>query len=342
MCVCKSKIQVLFKTPQSKFSRPESGPACAERRKRVSFIPPSSCSASSTLSSMDTTSHRLDKGKARAQDIEPTEHTPLLASTSGSLSSSRDASIENPRTARRRLYSRLLYVFLISLSICVLVFALVAIIAYSYGSHASQIPPEEILQRALVMQGPDRVEVLSASPEEGVLLLVSGRVGLDAGVVVGVKRAEDDGVFHSMWKSVGRWGIRRLDRVTTTLSSIQVSPRAHPEDVLATITPVPFEIPLTADPPAKGFGWLTPVQVPVRIKPTDDVPALLRFVRESWKIGFVSVQATVPQAVVHGGGLRDSGWRSLFAVSHTNVRPVINMKSECSHPRVHVRRAHPH
>lgn len=275
---------------------------------------------------MEAPSLRVDKGKARAQDAEPTEHTPLLASTSTSLSS-RDASIEHPH-AQRRLYSRLLSVFLISLSVCILAFALVAIIAYSYGSHASQLPPEELLRRTLVVQGPDRVEVISASSTEGVLLLVSARVGLDVGSVVKVKRSEDDSYFEALWKSLGRWGIRRFDRITTTLSSIQVSPRVHPDVVLATITPAPFEIPLTADPPSKDLGWLTPVEIQVRIQPTEDIPALLHFVRESWKIGYVSVQATVAQAVVHGGGLQGAGWRGLFAVSHTNIRPVINVQSE--------------
>ncbi|KAI0634439.1 hypothetical protein C8Q77DRAFT_1056136 [Trametes polyzona] len=268
---------------------------------------------------------RLDKGKARAHDVEPTEHTPLLASTSGSLSSSRDTSIEHPQ-AQRRLYSRLLSVFLISLSICVLGFVLVAIIVYSYSSHASQTPPEAILQRALVVQGPDRVEVLSASETEGLSLLVSGRIGIDAGSVVGVKPSEDDGMLQGIWKSLGRWGIHRLNRVTTTLSSIQVSPRAHPDVVLATITPSSVEVPLTANPPAQGLDWLTPVEIPVRIQPSRNVSDLLHFVRESWKNGFVSVQANVPRADIRGGGLHESGWRSLFSVSHTNVRPIINVK----------------
>ncbi|KAI0672036.1 hypothetical protein C8Q78DRAFT_971601 [Trametes maxima] len=275
---------------------------------------------------MDTpTTRRTDKGKARAQDVEPTEDTPLLASTSGSLSS-RDASVEDPRAARRRLYSRLLTVFLISLSSCVLLFVLVAIIAYSYRSQASHIPPEEILQRALVVQGPDRVDVLNASRTDGVWLLVHGRVGLDAGTVVGVRSEEGDGMLQDLWKSLGRWGIKRLDLVNVHLSSIQVAPRAHPDTALATISTPPLEIPLTAEPPPRDFGWLTPVQIPVLIKPTDDVSTLLHFVRDSWKSGFVSVQATVAEAVIHGGRLGESGWRSRFVVSHSNVRPVINMK----------------
>ncbi|KAI0658184.1 hypothetical protein C8Q70DRAFT_918182 [Cubamyces menziesii] len=277
------------------------------------------------MSTETAPSCRPDKGKARAHDVEPTENTPLLAS--GSLSS-RDTSVEhvNPRAARQRLFSQLLTVFLISLSLCVLLFVLLAVIAFSYRSHASQIPPEEILERALVVEGPDRVDVLNASATDGVWLMVHGRVGLDAGCVVGVNRDDGDGILKDWWKSFGRWGIRRLDRVNVNLSPIEVSPRAHPDIVLATISTPPIEVPLTADPPTRESSWLTPVQIPVRIQPTKDVASLLHFIRESWKIGFVSVQATVAHTVVHGGRLGDSGWRSHFVLSHSNVRPVVNMK----------------
>lgn len=165
---------------------------------------------------MDNPPPRIDKGKGRAHDDEPTEHTPLLASGSGSLtSSSRETSIEHPATARRRLYSRLLTVFLISLSFCVLLLALIAIITYTWRSRASTTRPEEIIQRALVVHGPERVDVLNATSEDGVWLLVHGRMGLDAGSVIDVKTDQDDSLLQDWWKSLGRWGIRRLDRVST-------------------------------------------------------------------------------------------------------------------------------
>ncbi|KAI9070310.1 hypothetical protein FKP32DRAFT_1639970, partial [Trametes sanguinea] len=268
------------------------------------------------------TSRRVDKGKAPARDIEPTEDTPLLASTSGSLSS-RDEIILPPC---RRLYARLLTVFLISLSLCILLFVLIAVIAYSYRSQASRVPPEEILQRALVLQGPDRVEVLNASSSDGLWILVDGRVGLNAGRVVGVDADEGDGLLTRWWKSIGRWGIHQLDRVTVDLSAIQVSPRAHPDLLLATITIPSLAIPLTANPPPRDYAWLTPMQVPVHIEPTKNASAIVHFVRESWKNGFVSVQATVAEAIVHGGRPGDQGWRSHFVVSRSNVHPVINMK----------------
>ena len=42
----------------------------------------------------------------------------------------------------------------------------------------------------------------------------------------------------------------------------------------------------------------------------------------------MSVQALVGHATVRGGGLNGGGWRSLFAVEHSNVRPIIWVKGE--------------
>ena len=301
------------------------------RPKHTTLLPSSTTPRSPSSGLMDDPHPRhVDKGKGRAQgqDEEPSENTPLLASASGSTTSSRDVSVEHPNATRRRLYSRLLSVFLISLSLCVLLFVLLAVIAYTWRSRASTARPEEIIEHALVVRGPDRVEVLNATKEDGVWLMLHGRMGLDAGSVVGVKTDEDDSVLLDWWKGVGRWGIRQLDRVTVTTSEVRVGPRAHPDIVLATVSTPPIEVPLAADPPRRGdWSWLTPVRIPVRIKPTRDVEDLMHFVRESWREGFLSIQAMVGQAVVRGGGLEDHGWRSRFIVSHRNIRPVINVKS---------------
>ena len=272
--------------------------------------------------------HRVDKGKGRAREEVPTENTPLLGSTSGSLASSREASVEHPTAARRRLYSRLVSVFLITLSFCVLFFVLLALIAYSLRSRASDTRPEELISRALTVRGPDKVEVLNATAEDGVWLMVHGRMGFDAGAVIGVKSDLDDTVGADWWKSVGRWGIRQLDRVTVTLSTVVVASREHPNVTLATVEMPPLEVPLTADPPPHDVSWLTPVEIPVRIQPTHDVDALLHFLKDSWRNGFMSVQALVGHATVRGGGLNGGGWRSLLAVEHSNVRPIIWVKGE--------------
>ncbi|KAH9934536.1 uncharacterized protein BXZ73DRAFT_89597 [Epithele typhae] len=264
---------------------------------------------------------RVDKGKGRA--VAASETTPLLAS--GSVSSSRNPSVEPPHAARRRLYSRLLSVFLVTLSFCIFLFAVLAIIAYSWRSRASDTHPEEIIKRALVVRGPDRVEVLNATSEDGVWLMVHGRMGVDAGGAMGFKADDDDTVGRDWWKCIGRWGIRTLDRVTVTLSPIQVASRAHPNITLVTISAPPLEVILTANPP-QDISWLTPVHIPVRIQPTPDTDAIVHFLKDSWRTGFMSLQGLVAHAKVRGGGLHDHGWRSQLVFEHADVRPIVNMK----------------
>ncbi|KAF9811543.1 hypothetical protein IEO21_06547 [Rhodonia placenta] len=262
---------------------------------------------------------RIDKGKARARSPEPTEDTPLLGSASGSYTSRVE-----PETTPRRLYSKLVSVFLISLSSCVVLLLLVVLIVFSYRSRAVSASPDEILQHAVVLRGPDGVDVLNTTGDGGVWLLVRGRVGVDAGEVAGVKEVAGDNILQDAWKSIGRWGIRRLDRVTVNLSSIEISPESDPSNPLTTLTFPPMELPLTANPPPDN-SWLTPVAIPVLIRPTKDIQTLKRFVRDSWKRGQIRVQAVVDHAIVQGGGLDDGGWRQLITVAHSNIHTKIHI-----------------
>lgn len=267
---------------------------------------------------------RIDKGKARARSPEPTEDTPLLGSASGSYTSRNE-----PETLPRRLYSRLVSVFLISLSFCVLAFIFVVLIVYSYRSRAVSASPDQILQHALVLRGPDGVDVLNSTGDGGVWLLVRGRIGLDAGEVAGVNTAVGDNILQDVWKSLGRWSIRRLDRVSVNLTTIEITSQSDPSHALTTITLPPLELPLTANPPP-DTTWLTPVEVPILLRPTKDMATLKRFVRDSWREGRIEVQAVVAQAIVQGGGLDESSWRRQLKVMHSDIHTKIHITSVSS------------
>ncbi|OCH86734.1 hypothetical protein OBBRIDRAFT_760838 [Obba rivulosa] len=264
----------------------------------------------------------VDKGKARARPPEPSEITPLL-SPSPRPATPRDDLESSSHT--RRVCSRLLTIFLVSFSICLLAFLLLLLIAWTYRSRASTVSPEEILQKALVAKGPDRVDVLNTTGDGGIWVRVYGRVGLDAGKAVGVDRRAEDGWLEGMWKSIGRWGIRRLDRVSVNLTTIEVSQESNSSNVLATIMPAPMEIPLSTNPPS-GAGWLTSVAVPVLIRPTKDMSTILRFIRDSWKDGTISVRASIEQALVEGGGLGESGWRRGLKIVQSNLRVPVHIR----------------
>lgn len=268
--------------------------------------------------------NRLDKGKGRARSPRPTESTPLLVSGSGSYASGVDP--ESPQPTRR-FCSRLLSVFLVSLSLCVFALLLLIVVIYTYRSRAVSASPDDILQHALVVRGPDRVDVLNTTADGGIWMRIHGRVGLDAGHVARVNTADGDGIVEDVWKAIGRWGIRRLDRVSVNLSNITVVPEDDPSSPLTTITLPPLELPLTANPPA-GQNWLTPVAIPVLIRPTTDVKTLLRFVRQSWKEGTIRVRASVEQVDVLGGGLHDGGWRRRVQISHSDIETVVHISSK--------------
>lgn len=258
----------------------------------------------------------LNKGKARALSSDPTEHTPLLASGPGSL-------ISTEAPTPHRLRSKLTSVFLLSLSFCILITLLLLLVAYSYGSRVAGVSPDDVLQHALVARGPDRVDVLNITVDGGIWIRAYGRVGLDAGGLMGVTPGEDDGLLTDWWKSVGRWGIQTLDRVSVNLTTTHIY---SGDDLLATVVIPPLELPLTANPPP-DMTWLHNVSVPLHILPTKNIPVIVRFVRNSWRDGFMNVRAEVGEALVKGGGISESGWRSKLSTIRSNVQTLIHYKS---------------
>jgi hypothetical protein len=273
------------------------------------------------MSTEDVSTSNSVKGKARATAQDLDEHTPLLASGSGTPN---HYDLEPGAPRRRQLFTKLLSVFLLSFSLCILFVILILLIAYSYGSEASGVSSDELIQRALVARGPDRLDVLNITKGGGIWLQVQGRVGLDAGGVIGVARDENDSFLKEWWKSLGRWGIHRLDHVTVNLTTIDISSKY---DHLATVTIPPLELPLAADPPHDDT-WLTRVVIPVFVQPTKNLSALAHFARESWQNGTMRVEGHVGHAYVHGGRMNDGGWRSKLRTVRSDVHSTISMKSK--------------
>jgi hypothetical protein len=281
------------------------------------------------ISQREQSPRPLDKGKARQTSTqEPTETSPLLASPSHVVHPD-DDNLETASQSNNRstLLSTLTTVFLITLSISIILALLLLSLAYSYAAKASQLSDDVILNNGLVFHGPDAIDVLNISRHGDVWLRLDGRVGFDAGTVIGVKPDHDDNFWLDAWKAIGRWGIRNLDVVSLTLFSIDISPQYDPSATLASIEVPPFQIPLTAIPP-DDTSWLTPISLPVHIHPSQNVSAWLHFARESWRRGYAVTQATVARADIQGGRLGRSTWRSAFKVDRSNVTVGLNMKSK--------------
>ena len=273
----------------------------------------------------------IDKGKARAinDNQEPTETSPLLASGSYIIHPDDDDLESASRSNHTSLLSTLTTVFLITLSISVLLALLLLSLAYSYAAKASHLSDNDILNNGLVFRGPDAIDVLNVSHHGDVWLRLDGRVGFDAGAVIGVNSDISDNFWLNSWKTIGRWGIRNLDTVSLTLSSINVTSQHDPSVQLASIQVPPFQIPLTANPPDDA-SWLTPMSLPVHIHPSHNVSAWIQFARESWRSGYAVAQVTVARADIQGGPLRRSSWRSVLRVDRSNVTVGLHMKSKSS------------
>ncbi|KII91591.1 hypothetical protein PLICRDRAFT_696608 [Plicaturopsis crispa FD-325 SS-3] len=266
----------------------------------------------------------IDKGKGRAISPEPTERTPLIASQS--FSPHEEPSTPTSTARRHSLWRKLLFVFLASLALCVVAFVVVALIAYSYSSRVSEISPSDLLDKGLVVRGPDRLDVLNITEDGGIWLNVGGKIGIDAGSVLEVNSdGDNDGLWQDFWKAIGRWGVRQLETVSVNLSTVQVSPDYDKSSVLARIHTPEIELPLTTDPPP-DLSWLTAVSIPVFIQPTKNVSSLMQFARHTWRAGALNVHAHVGDLAVHGGSLDDSSWRRNFNVQRSDVWASIRMK----------------
>ncbi|ESK96511.1 hypothetical protein Moror_7019 [Moniliophthora roreri MCA 2997] len=268
-------------------------------------------------------SARVDKGKGKAQD-EPTERTPLLGSSAGGSSSELDTT---PSYPHRNITTTLLNVFLGTLILCIIAFIVFALLTWSYVSRASDLSPEDVLHRAVVFEGPQKVIVINTSWTEGMWVNVEGRVGVDAGSVLGVNRDPDggDGFLKNIWKSLGRWGIQELHQVTVKTSTINITSQYDTTIVLASLDIPPLDIHLTADPPS-DHSWLHRVSTPVLMRPTHNTSALIDFARETWRLGHVAVRTEVANLDVQGGRLHGDSWRGMLHRTMSDVKTLLTMK----------------
>lgn len=269
---------------------------------------------------------RYTKGKGKDELRQATETTPLLEATSSSqVSGDEDElDLENSSVARRRLWKRLVFVFSFTFSLCLVVFLALAILAYSYATRFSYLSPDDVLANGLVFQGPDKVDVINAT-DGGLWIRLDARVGVDAGSIIGVNTVNDEGTLENLWKSFGRLGIRILGTVTANVATVHIS---SDQASLATVSAQPLQLPITSNPPHDP-SWLTPVSIPVFVRPTDNFSDLAQFAEDSWRHGAASLQASVPKVAVWGGGLDGKGWRSMLSASFHKVKTRLSLPSRC-------------
>ncbi|KAF8237573.1 hypothetical protein L208DRAFT_1388954 [Tricholoma matsutake] len=266
----------------------------------------------------------LDKGKRRAKD--PTERTPLLFNGTSQASYYDERTAVAQEVSTRRLRSWLTVVFLTSLALCILLFVAAALLAWTYASKISTSSPEDIVQNALVSHGPESVDIINVTSTGEIWVKVEARLGVDAGSVIGVNSdTHQDGFLRRTWKSLGRWGVGRLEQVTVSLSAIDIVSGVEPSIILTSIEAQLITLPLTTNPPSDG-SWLTPVSTILLVQPTNDTGVLLRFMRKSWRQGSLDLRVDVGRASIRGGSLEESSWRSKLHKELFNVRTLVRVE----------------
>ena len=274
----------------------------------------------------------IDKGKQRADTPEPSERTPLLSSASSTTIHQSHSHFPPPeRPPHQNLVRKLLIVFSATLVACVAVLVLILLFALSYSSSVSALTAQDVLDRGLFLQGPDRVDVLNVTEEGGAWIRVDCRVGLDMGAVLRIRPDNEDLIWTEVWKSLGRWGVRKVGRISVELSQIAVASRGEPSLPLAVFTAPTIELPLSSDPPS-SLEWLTPMSIPINVQPTNHTEDLVRFANESWMTGMIRVSADIPSIRVRGGKRHEQTWRGSFGAERSNVSITICTKSEFSCP----------
>lgn len=273
----------------------------------------------------------MDKGKQRAATPEPSERTPLLPSSSShTIRQSRPRLSPPEQPPHQNLVRRLLIVFSATLLACVVVLVLILLFALSYSSRVSTLTAQDILDRGLFVEGPDRVDVLNATEEDGVWMRVDCRVGLDMGRLLRIHPSEEDLIWTELWKGIGRWGVRKVGRISVELSQIIVASGSESSLSLAVLTAPAIELPLSPDPPP-SLEWLTPISIPINIHPTNRTKDLVSFANESWISGIIQISTTIPSVRVTGGKIRERTWRGSFGAERSNVSISIRVKSESPH-----------
>jgi len=268
-----------------------------------------------------------DKGKQRAPTLEPSERTPLLPSTSSHTIHQSHPHLSPPgQPPRQNLVRKLLIVFFATLLTCVVVLVLILLFAFSYSSRVSNLTAQDILDRGLFVKGPDRVDVLNAT-KEGVWIRVDGQVGLDMGRVLRIHPDDKDLIWTELWKGVGRWGVRKVGRISVELSPITVVPSNEPSVSLAVVTAPAIELPLSSGPPS-SLEWLTPVSIPIHIRPTNRTKDLIHFAKECWMSGVIQVFSAINSVHVTGGRMGETGWRGSFGTERSNVSIAIRTESK--------------
>ena len=271
------------------------------------------------------------KGKAQAQDTEPTERDPLLPSSSTSrLSSTQSPAPPRSRILGPRVRSILLTSLIVLFSILLSALLFLILLAWSFKPSESEL--NTLPKTALGYAGPDGISVLNIM-DNGVLVNVSVRLGIDADQVLAIRdphalsedeRKEaglrgDRGSGAEWWESIRRWTARQaLARLSSPSVRVtfpsEIIVRTTGSDVVSLVSLAidqPLDVPLIQEvTPDDGNRWLRPVTFTALAHPMASSVDLWSFVHRAWMDGQVNVMVEVDKVEVK---LPEKAWWAKYA-----------------------------
>ena len=255
-----------------------------------------------------------DKGKRKA-GRHPTEHDPLLPSSSNAAGVARPPLQSSPSRLRHVIAIIVTVLFSLLLS----AFLLLALLAYSFKPSESEI--ERLQKSAFAYSGPDNVQVIDIS-DNGIYINVTLHCGIDTDTALAIsQRAQEsdseqdrgNGVFW--WEELRKWVVNGVldyldaEYLTVETEDIVISPKEFDSPPLLSLSILdPLHIPLVRDVDRHKL-WLRPLIFTALARPIASTGQLWDFVQHAW-INREAKMVIGMNAVE--GGLR-GGWWSKYA-----------------------------
>lgn len=269
--------------------------------------------------SVSSSSRKSPKGKGKAR-AEPTERDPLLPSSSRTT----PIDTQSPQsTSRWGSAAYTILVVLFSLILSALLF--LALLAYSFKPSESEL---QILPKtAFAYAGPDNVQVLNVT-NEGILVNVTFRCGIDADNALGVARLDTDekaaaiqrgsrGTGAEWWERLRRWtAYRALDQLSTKSVQVNISqpiyvfPKHFDTPPLLSLHVLePLLVPLITGVEA-STTWLESMSFTALARPIASTGQLWEYVQQAWVEGEAKVVVGISQVEAR---LPENSWWAKYA-----------------------------
>lgn len=304
---------------------------------RLVLDPPPPCPSFCTSTMPSTRSQGKGKGKA----VDSSERSPLLGSPSRRHHDEDEPPATRSPIISPRIRSHLLTLIIALISVFLAFILFLILLAYSFKPSETEL--DALPSTAFKYTPPESISVLNVT-EDGILLNITLRCGIDADRVLGVQewdgkedrvKAEGNGsrgVGAAWWECVRRWTAHRmLAQLPSQAISVQsnesiyIYPR-HSSPLLSVILTSPLSLPLVSGAQSNP-DWLQPTTFTALAKPLVSTGQLWDFVQHIWAEGEVRVDVGLSRVEAQPDG--DIWWAKYGRMVKENLALKVDMPGEC-------------